>query len=367
MSVPGAAESRWVLPAGSLFGIPLRVHATSLLLLPWLGTLTARAGGGFMAGVLLTLLLLVSVAVHELGHALVARRLGLRTREIVLYPVGGVTRIEGQPRGLAELAVALAGPAASLLLALLLVVPASAGTRAVAGEGFTPGDLTVWLLVANLLLFAVNLVPAFPLDGGRALRALLSLGLPPARATRLATAVGQSLAVAAAIAGLLWGQPVLVLVALVVFLGATQEAAASRRQEVIGGRPVRDALVVRCEVVAPQDVLEAAAKLLLRTPQEDFPVVDGWRRVVGVLARARLVAALASRGPETPVLEVMDRAPVVTAPEADLVAALPALLRGPVLVVEDGRFVGMVTRDSVDRLAAIMTALAAHRPAAQDS
>ena len=342
-------------PIGHLFGIPIRAHWTFPLVLFWVGALTAEQGHGFAVGAVLTLLLFASVVVHELGHALVARRFEVATKDIVLYPVGGAARLARPPEGLGELAIAFGGPAVNLGvgLALLLALP-------VFGMPFQPGlELTAAALVsdlaiANLGLFLLNLVPAFPLDGGRMVRALLSLRMPSLKATATAAMVGQALAVVVAIVGLFASNFLLVLLAALVFFGAGQEAMVYRSHAVLSGRRVRDAMRTEVRSLAPQQTIEAAAKLLLRTPQREFPVVDAWGRVRGVLEKGRILGALSSRGRETPVMEVMDRDVTTVSPD-DLLTEVP-LGSGPLLVVQNDDVVGIVTPQSVEDLAGLLMA-----------
>ena len=176
---------------GTALGIPIRIHFTFFLLLLWFGMASASTGEGFLTGVVFILLLFGCVVLHELGHAAMAKRFGVETREIVLYPIGGVARLDRIPSGKAELLIALAGPLVNLVLAGMLV--AWLVVRQVQ-ISFSPQDLlaggapVVWqLLTANLTLFFFNLVPAFPMDGGRILRAILSMyaGQEKATAERL--------------------------------------------------------------------------------------------------------------------------------------------------------------------------------------
>lgn len=348
------------IPIGTLFGIPIRAHWTFPLVLFWVGALTAEQGQGFAIGAVLTILLFASVVVHELGHALVARRFRVDTHDIVLYPVGGAARLARPPEGLAELAIAFGGPVASFFLgAVLALALPLAGLPFAPGLALQPAPLLSDLVLANLGLFLINLVPAFPLDGGRMLRALLSLRMPSLRATATATMIGQALALAVALIGLVSGNLLLVLLAVLVFFGAAQEAAVYRRQAILAGRSVRDAMVTEFRTLAPQQQVEAAARLLLRTPQSEFPVVDAWGRARGILRRGQILGALATRGRKVPVMEVMDR-DVTTVRPRDLLTEV-ALEESPLVVTEDDDIVGLVTLDSVEDLAALLLAQSSAR------
>lgn len=353
---PAAAPrpaSGWALRIGTLAGIPLRVHATFLLLLVWFGHLSHTRTGDALGGIVFLLLIFLCVVLHELGHALAARRFGVRTREIVLYPIGGIARLEGMPSGWAELWIALAGPAVNLVLAAVLLVfvlfgpvPWPAGAEEMLGRG----GLLPRLLVANVILFTFNLLPAFPMDGGRVLRAGLSLALPESRATTIAARVGQAMAVGFAILGALTGNVILFLIALFVYLGASQEAAFARRRVRLAGLRARDVMLEAPVLLAPHATLGQALERLVAAGQRDFPVVDGWGRLAGVLPSSTLLSALERFGPEASVLDVMHRQVPAVPPEAGLERVLECLQSAPhlpVVVVRDEGPLGLITTDSL--------------------
>lgn len=356
-------ESPWSIRIAQLAGIPIRIHLTFLLLLLWFGKVSSDQGQGFLDGVVLMLLLFGCVVLHELGHALTARRYGVETREIVLYPFGGVARMDRIPPGKAELVIALAGPAVNLVLAALLgiaLLALRADTPDAPLKIVTEGAIVWQLLYVNLSLFVFNLIPAFPMDGGRVLRAALAIGLGETRATNIAAAIGQVLALGFAAVALLTGQPVLLLIAFFVFVGAGQEAAFQRSRAAVRGLTARDAMMTRYETVAPDDPLSRAAEHLLATAQQDFPVIDAWGRVAGVLHRAALLSALAADGKERAVLEVMDREPAQVRPEHpldEILRRLQARPQQPILVVGDGGLEGVITIDNLAELLEIAQSL----------
>lgn len=342
--------SPWSLDVATVFGIPVRVHATFLLIVGFYAYVAHSGGQSVTGAVVLVLAVFGCVVLHELGHALMARRFGVRTREIVLYPIGGIARLENIPGGWAEILIALAGPAVNVAIAVLLL-PFAAHALA-SGLPASPGrgPIAVELLVANLFLFAFNLIPALPMDGGRVLRAALSLRMREDRATRIAAAVAQFVALGFGALGLFAGNPILLFIALFVFVGASQEAAFSERKTFVTGRTVGDAMITQFDVLAPQDSLGHAAQMLLTTHQQDFPVVDAWGRLAGVLPRATLIRGLADAGRDASVLEVMLREPLVAALGDDLEKVLLSLQAGPsqpVMVLRDGVLVGMVTLDNL--------------------
>jgi len=355
---PRRRGSAWALRIGTLAGIPIRVHVTFLILLVWFGGVSADEGGGFLGGIVFLLLLFGCVILHELGHALTARRYGVRTSEIVLYPIGGIARLDRMPSGKAELWIALAGPAVNAVLAALIwggLQIADARSPASA-EQFVLGAPIGWqLLGANVVLFVFNLLPAFPMDGGRILRAGLSLFLGQARATTIAARVGQGAAILFALLALYPPpmRPVLLLIAFFVFVGAGQEAAFQRGRAAVSGRTAREAMVTRFDTLAPQDSFEKAAELLLATHQQDFPVIDLWGRVAGMLSRSSLLGALAAGGRDRAVLEAMDREVVEVTPETPLEEVLARFQSNPskpIVVVGERGLEGMITLENFGEL-----------------
>lgn len=357
-----ALRSRWSLQLGTLLGIPIRVHATFVLLVVWLFAWASGEGQDLALWLGFFPLLLGCVLLHELGHALAARRYGVATREIVLYPIGGVARLEGMPRGMAELAIALAGPGVNLGIASLVgAAVAALGGQA---EATTAGKLLVALLYANLVLFLFNLLPAFPMDGGRALRAFLSLVLPEDHATRLASGVSQVISLLLALAALLLPLPdlglrlVLLLVAFFVLAGTNQELLVQRTRARVRGRTAKEAMMTRFETLRPQDSLEWAVRLLLATHQRDFPVIDAWGRTAGLLDRGSLMDGITRYGPGAAVLEAMDRDyPRVPAdaPLEEVVEQLGG--RSALLVLAGDELRGIVTSEKLGQLIEVLERL----------
>lgn len=225
---------KWSWKLGRFAGIDTYVHASFLLLVAWAAWASWSGAGTGLAvimGVAFLLAVFGSVLLHELGHALVARRYGVRTRRIVLSPIGGIAQLEGMPRRpRQELAVALAGPAVNFVLAaaLWVVTPAFAGAELLAAF---LGSVTL----ANLGLGLFNLIPAFPMDGGRALRALMAERVGTYRATEVAAKVGKAIAIVMGVVGLVWGPVLLALVAAFVWFAANAEQQASRAEAYLDG------------------------------------------------------------------------------------------------------------------------------------
>jgi Zn-dependent protease len=363
---PAAAGAGWSIRVGTVLGIPIRIHFTFVLLLFWFGAVSADQGQGFLGGVVFLLLLFGCVVLHELGHAAMARRFGVRTREIVLYPIGGVARLEEMPSGKAELLIALAGPAVNFLLAAPLAVLLWMQADGSAGrllEIAREAPLLLQLLSVNLVLGLFNLLPAFPMDGGRVLRAALSLAIGEERATSIAATIGQGLAILLAIYSVVSTpfKPFPLLIAIFVFLGAGQEVAFQRNRSAVRGLLAKAAMVTRFETLAPNDPLSRAAELLLATHQADFPVIDAWGRVAGLLHRSALLAGLArENGRDMPVLEFMDRQPIGVAPETpleEIFRLLQGRPLGPILVISEAGLQGMITLENFGELIEVSQSL----------
>jgi Zn-dependent protease/CBS domain-containing protein len=346
-----AAKSEFI--AGSvgtikLFGVPVRLHFTFILLLVFLIFIgIGERQSGAMTAVYVVALF-ASVLLHELGHALVARRFGIRTIEIVMFPIGGVSRPERQPKASEELWVALAGPLVNIAIAGAILAWVSLHTGIVIlNELRQPSDANLLQRIAygNLLLGLFNLLPAYPMDGGRVLRAFLALHRSYEEATRIASGAGQSLAILMGLAGLLSGNFLLVFVALFVYLGAAQEGAAARGRMFTSGYPVSAAMITDYRTLNHGDTIRDAGKLLLATSQHDFPVMHG-DSAIGVLTRAALVRGMLSQGPDAYVSSAMEREFQRLAPDAPLSEAIAKVTQpGTVALVMDGdeRLQGMLT------------------------
>src|ERR1700737_3033779 len=288
----------WSLPIIRIAGIQLRIHITFLLLIGWLAFGYYAEGGSAVAAarVVFILLLFVCVVLHEFGHAFAAKAFGINTPDITLLPIGGVARLERMPEEpLQELIIALAGPAVNVVIALCLFLVI--GTRGLLNpETVQGGDMIAQLLTINVVLVLFNLLPAFPMDGGRVLRALLATRLSYARATQIAANIGQACAFVFGFLGLI-GNPFLIFIALFVYVGASQEAALAQMRNVSRTFPVSSAMVREFRTLPKDATLEEAVDALLATSQHDFPVVDENGGVAGILTRHDLIAALRKNDP----------------------------------------------------------------------
>jgi Zn-dependent protease/CBS domain-containing protein len=334
-----------------VFGIAIEIHWTFFVLLGWVALLHGLQGGSWrsaLAGVGLILGAFGSVELHELGHALAARSFGIGTREITLYPMGGVARLERMPEvAWQELVVALAGPLVNLLLAAVLFGVAYAVHGPL--HDWMPSvkaGLVVNLVALNLVQCAFNLLPAFPMDGGRVLRALLALVLDRVRATHIAARIGQGFALLFALLGLL-SNPMLLLVALFVWLGAEQEARMVEIQADLVGLRAADVALRSFYTISPDASLRQAADAVL-AGQDALFVVDAQGAPLGVLSRRHLLQAAAQGRLDGPVAQAMVPATVVLDEQAPLSEALSQLSAAevPVMpVVRDGRLTGVLSLD----------------------
>jgi len=356
---------RWSWTIGRLAGIEIRIHATFGIIVAWVAFsywMVGRTLLSALIGALFILALFGCVVLHELGHALMARRFGIRTRDITLWPIGGVARLERLPdRPSEELRVAIAGPLVNLVIAglLWLVLPSETGSGTLAEGNLAHASFLQRLLVLNAFLALFNLLPAFPMDGGRILRALLATRLSHVRATELAAQVGQGMAVMFGLGGLLVHNPFLLFIALFVWLGAYGEAAAAQMQAAFSGIPVSRAMITDFEVLAPRAPLSRAVELTLAGTQADFPVVDDGR-VVGILRQADLMAGLSRQGPEAPVEGWMCRRIQPVDPQALLDRVFLQLQQSEcrtLPVVRAGELVGLLTPQNLGEFVQIEAAL----------
>jgi stage IV sporulation protein FB len=348
----------WSVPLGRVLGTEIRLHLTFLLLLAWIG-ISAGAQGGTGAAtesILFICLLFGCVLLHEFGHVLAARRYGIQTPDITLLPIGGVARLERIPENPAEeLVVALAGPAVNVVIAaLLFVVLGGLPPMEAAANLENPGHSMLGRLFwVNVTLVLFNLIPAFPMDGGRVLRALLGYRMGHRRATEVAARIGQGVALLLGFWGLVGGGPLLVFVALFVWLGAGAENQAVQMRELGRGMIAADAMVTRFETLSVTARIADAVELLLRTSQTEFPVVDGGGRLRGILGRSDMIRALQEAGPDSPVLEAMTREVATVPHRVPLERAMEAMQQaaGAIGVVDGtGRLVGLLTQENLGEM-----------------
>ncbi|MDX2485320.1 MAG: site-2 protease family protein [Pseudodonghicola sp.] len=351
----------WSFSIGRLFGSDLRIHVTFFLLLAWVGYAAYADAGwsGAVQNVLFVIALFACVVAHEFGHALTARRYGIKTPDITLLPIGGMARLERMPENpRQEILVALAGPLVNVVIwAALMLAGARLPLDSAAALDLTGSGFLGRLAFVNLFLALFNLIPAFPMDGGRVFRALLSMTMDRVRATRVAATAGQIVAFLFGFAGLSTGNPMLILIAVFVFVAANAESQDVAMRAVARQLSARDATITSYESLTPADTLQAAASALVHSTQHEFPVIDTDGTSLGFVTRNALFAALAQDGPRTrPVSEIMQTDIPSLPLTTRLEKVLDALYKGaPAVTVTDskGHMIGYVTRENVGELMVI--------------
>jgi Zn-dependent protease/predicted transcriptional regulator len=354
---------KWSTRIGTFAGIGVYVHATFLILIAWVGLAYWQAEQSIaaaLAGVGFILALFACVVLHEFGHALTAARFGIKTRDITLLPIGGLARLERMPDDpRQELWVALAGPAVNVAIAALLFVFLQAtGDLRLSAVDMAGGSFLERLMIVNVFLVLFNMLPAFPMDGGRVLRALLAIRMEYMRATQIAATIGQGMALMFGLLGL-FTNPFLVFIALFVWIGAGQEATMTQIKSALGGIPLERAMITEFRALGPHDTLARAVELLLRGSQQDFPVVEDGR-VVGILTRADLLSALAREEQASPVAEVMRRDFCIADASEMIDVAFERLQAHDchtIPVLRRGTLVGLLTMDNVGEFVSVRTAV----------
>ncbi|MEO6742372.1 MAG: site-2 protease family protein [Chthoniobacteraceae bacterium] len=361
---------------GRIAGTEIRIHLTFFLLLAWLGAAGYQSGGlrEALNVVLLVCLVFLCVLLHEFGHAFAARRCGIRTPDITLFPFGGVARVERMPENpRQEIFIALAGPAVNVVIAGVLWIALAVAGHTVRPEPMGQADsLAIEILSVNVMLLLFNLIPAFPMDGGRVLRALLAMRLGHARATRIAAQIGQAIAVALGFIGSfgfsalkIGPNPMLILVAFFVFMAAANEAGAAQMQSVTRGLSVAEAMVTGFKALPRNASLGEAADVLLHTSQHEFPVIDPDGTLRGIFTRSELVAALRESGPEAPVLDVMRRDFPIVHPRTPFDEAFQMMQESGTTVLpvtdDEGLLVGLFTMENIGEMLMVRSAIAQSR------
>lgn len=364
----------WSLKLITIRGIPIRVHITFLFIVLWaayIGLISSNAGWlrGALFMAVFTLLLFLCVVLHELGHSLVAQLFGVKVHDITLWPIGGIARLSKMPeKPYQEFLITAAGPAVNIFLALGLIVLAvlwitPAGIALLITSPWAlqslfssmSGQALVLLLAANNVLLAVfNLVPAFPMDGGRLLRSLLAALLPFRSATRVASFVGQALAILMGLVALVTGSFFLGLVAIFVFAGAWQERQMAVTADALRGRWVRQVMQPLGPRLSPSQTLGEAVSQVATSPQSAYLIVED-SQLVGLVTRGELLLALRKAGEAARLHAHVPKRTVILTPDMPLIQAQEQLQTRPVgVVVENDQAVGLLSTADLARIAEIL-------------
>jgi Zn-dependent protease/predicted transcriptional regulator len=364
---------KWTFNLLRVRGIDIKIHITFLLILVLGGFEWGRVHGapGFLFGAFLMVALFACVTLHELGHSIAAQFYKIPVREIVLLPIGGVALLGDLPKKpKQELVIAAAGPAVNVAIAAALAVfggslVALDGHGLVAGEVPPPSLATfvTWLLAANVTLVVFNLIPAFPLDGGRMLRATLAMFTDYRRATAVAAGIGQAAAIFLGLLGVFSGNFILALIAVFIFFGAGMESFQAKARTVLTTRRIGDAYNKHALTLKPNDRLSTVIDFILTSYQPDFAVVYG-NRLLGVVTREQVLKTLAGRRDNPYVTEIMQRevAQVEANAGIDEVQQRMATEQQRLFAVFSGeRYLGLVGREDLQEALSILLFTARQR------
>ena len=355
----------WSVKIGTIAGTAVRIHITFILFLVYIWGASYASGGADAAwsGLVFMVLLFLCVLAHEFGHIFTARSFGVATPDVTLLPIGGVARLERipeEPRE--EFLIAISGPLVNVAIALVLMTFAGADmqTSHLAAVESTRVSMIDRLASVNLFLALFNMIPAFPMDGGRVLRALLAIRLGFARATEIAATIGQWFAFALGFIGL-FTNPLLIFIAIFVYLAAASEAQLVAVRAMSRGVPVGSAMMTQYASLTPDSPIEEAISALLRTSQTEFPVVDASGHLVGLLTRNDMIRALKEHGPDARVADAMttDVPTITNRSRLDEAFRILQEKAAPAVAVVDaaGRLVGLITSETIGEMLMVQEAL----------
>jgi Zn-dependent protease/CBS domain-containing protein len=354
----------WSVKIGSFGGTEVRIHVTFALLLAWIWFAHYQVGGTTAAwqGVVYILAVFFCVVLHEFGHVIAARRYGIRTPDITLLPIGGLARLERMPEEpWQEFVIAIAGPLVNVAIAVIIVVALNytVGLEAIGQIDNPRADFFVRLAGVNVFLVLFNLIPAFPMDGGRVLRAIIAIWQPWSRATQIAATIGQGFAFVLGFIGLLYS-PMLIFIAIFVYLAAAAEAQTAQLRDVAASVLVGDVMITKFSRLERSATIDQAIELLLATTQHEFPVVDADGRFEGLLTRDAMIKALRDSGPTAPVVSALRKDIPVTHPRKNLQDSLRVMQEASapaIAVVDDaGRLVGLMTHENLGEMLMVRSA-----------
>lgn len=357
---------KYSLTLGRPFGIRISVHWTFLLIIAWVVFIDLRQGlglGPILYSILFVLSIFVCVVLHELSHSLTARRYGIPTRSITLLPIGGVADLEKMPEDpRQELAVSVAGPLLNLGIAFIFwILLSAAGKLNLNPEDFRVIDKSnffIVLMFANLMLAFFNLIPAFPMDGGRVFRSLLAMKLPRDKATMVAMNIGKVFAFFIAIWGL-YTNPFLIFIAIFIYIGAQREYEMVKFTSVLSGYTVERVLMHEYTPLHPKDTLNRAVEILLDGPEQRFIVTDE-DLVVGVLTRNDIIQGLMRYDENTEVEKIMNTDVTVFPSNTSLEEAYEKMRYQQITmapIVDNEKVKGLIDMDNINEFIMVRSAL----------
>lgn len=355
----------WSFSIGKFAGTVVRIHVTFFLLLIWIWFMHYRIGGAAAAweGVAFILAIFACVVLHEFGHALAARRYGIKTPDITLLPIGGLARLERMPEEPGqEFVIAVAGPMVNVVIAAIIFIGLGgwAGIEEMMQVENPRADFLVRLAGVNVFLVLFNMIPAFPMDGGRVLRALLATRLSWARATQIAANIGQGLAFLFGFLGLFYN-PLLIFIAIFVYLAAAAEAQTAQIRDISNSLLTGDVMVTEFAALDRSSTIAEAIDRLLATTQSEFPVLDPYGRLEGLLTRNDMIVALKETGPNAPVVGAMRTDVPVIHRRQSLTEGFRLMQEkaAPAVAVVDseGRLVGLLTHETIGEMMMVRAAM----------
>jgi Zn-dependent protease/predicted transcriptional regulator len=354
---------QWSFKLGKIFGIQFRIHVTFILLLFFIFTagLSKREPEQAMLGVLFVCAVFACVLIHEIGHSLIARRFGIEAKSITLLPIGGVASMEEIPdKPRQEIAISIVGPFINLVIAgiLYLFIGSWSGIFITNLYPDSIRDLFTRLIGINIMLAVFNLIPAFPMDGGRVLRGILALKVDFIRATSTAVSIGQGFSLLFIFYGLFFNWW-LTLIGIFLFIGAGGEKQHVMLQSILHQVPAREVMATDFHSLRPDELLSRALEHIYHGCQQDFPVV-GSKGIEGVLTRMGILSVIHNKGVQVPVSEVMDRNFNFVDPQTPLDEVYHYLLsshKTTMPVLENDQLKGMLSLDGINRYLMIQSAL----------
>ncbi len=340
-----ARSSVWCMNLVKVKSIPIRIHFTFFIFLLWIALEEVRIEGQPVYEVLFVLTIFLCVLLHELGHAITAQQFRIKTRDITLYPFGGIASLMGEAKPLGELLIALAGPMVNVLIAVLLWSFTSLPLR----QEINPTTFIDHVFIANVVLVLFNSIPAFPMDGGRVLRASLML-LNVKHATAIATRISQVLSILLGIFALYHGNFVLIFIAALVFSNAVQEHMNSKTKELVAGKTASDVMIplTNLEILPHATTISQALQVVLRSLQPVFPIMHD-TELKGIVSKDAIIEAAAVYNEQNYISSIMAREVTAIAPDTELSEVIDKLRPAPepILVMDQGKFLGIILKDKL--------------------